>query len=182
MSLKHAILGLLAEGPLTGYDLKHRIDEAGVWSADQSQIYRTLATMTADGWVTRHTVVQTDRPSQHPHQLTEAGRAEFQRWLGAPPEAPGGPRDPFDLRLWFGAHLPAAVTRRALAERRAELAEVEQELVEDASPSGPGLASALRHAAQARQLAHVRTELAWLDATDDVLARFDTSRKEAAGE
>jgi len=173
VSLKHVILGLLHECPLTGYDLRQRIASAGIWSADQAQIYRTLTGLTKAKMVTRHTVVQTDRPSQHPHEITDAGREEFQRWLASPPEMSSGPRDPFDLHLWFGGLCPLPTTRRTLAERRSELQEIEAELTAEEWPRGTDPQAALRYAARARRLVHIRTELSWLDATDALLARFD---------
>ncbi|MDO5682283.1 MAG: PadR family transcriptional regulator [Propionibacteriaceae bacterium] len=173
MSLKHVILGLLHDEPLTGYDLRHRIAEAGLWSADQAQIYRTLAALTKAGLVTRHTVVQTDRPSQHPHEITETGRSELGSWLGRPLEQAPGPRETFDLRLWFGGLGSAADARSTLAERREELITLIDALTNVQRP-GPDLASALRYAVQIRRLAHLRTELTWLDATDTVLAHLDS--------
>ena len=45
MSLRHALLGVLKDQPLTGYDLvRHFQGTVGfLWSAPQSQIYHTLA-------------------------------------------------------------------------------------------------------------------------------------------
>ncbi|MBA3728896.1 MAG: PadR family transcriptional regulator, partial [Actinobacteria bacterium] len=45
MSLRHALLGLLAERPMSGYDLTKVFDSslAYVWSAKHSQIYPELA-------------------------------------------------------------------------------------------------------------------------------------------
>ena len=49
MSLKHAILGFLGYTSLSGYDLKKAFDGSvqHFWPADQSQIYRPLAQLTA---------------------------------------------------------------------------------------------------------------------------------------
>jgi PadR family transcriptional regulator AphA len=44
MSLRHAILGLLEEHPMSGYDLLKRFEQAmsNVWAATQSQLYGEL--------------------------------------------------------------------------------------------------------------------------------------------
>ena len=44
MSLRHALLGLLAEGPASGYDLARRFQEGlnSVWPAQHPQIYSEL--------------------------------------------------------------------------------------------------------------------------------------------
>ena len=53
MSLRHAILGFLSFQPFTGYDLKKAFDRSvrHFWPATQSQIYRTLAELDADGLI-----------------------------------------------------------------------------------------------------------------------------------
>ncbi len=45
MSLRHALLGLLSEGPASGYDLLKLFDNslANVWPATQSQLYGSSA-------------------------------------------------------------------------------------------------------------------------------------------
>ena len=50
MSLRHGLLGLLAEGPASGYDLARRFQEAlgPVWPAQHPKIYAELARLTYD--------------------------------------------------------------------------------------------------------------------------------------
>jgi len=86
MSLDHAILGFLNYLPLSGYDLKKRFDSSikYFWSAEQSQIYRTLGRLTGQGWVTVEVVEQSERPDRKVYHITDAGRAELHRWLGQP--------------------------------------------------------------------------------------------------
>lgn len=84
MSLKYVILGFLAVGPKTGYDLKKRFDRSvsGFWPADQSRIYRTLGTLKDAGLVTQEEIVQHDRPNRKPYHITNAGQEELHQWLG----------------------------------------------------------------------------------------------------
>ncbi|MCM2413044.1 PadR family transcriptional regulator [Streptomyces sp. RKAG290] len=80
MSLRHALLGLLAEGPASGYDLlgTFRTSLAHVWPATQSQIYTELTKLDAAG-LTR---VASEGPrGRKTYELTEAGRAELREWL-----------------------------------------------------------------------------------------------------
>jgi PadR family transcriptional regulator AphA len=53
MSLEYSILGFLSYKPFSGYDLKKAFDNSvrHFWYADQSQIYRTLARLTEQGYV-----------------------------------------------------------------------------------------------------------------------------------
>jgi PadR family transcriptional regulator AphA len=87
MSLDHAILGFLNYQPFSGYDLKKIFDETvrHFWPADQSQIYRTLARLTEQGFVDMKKVEQSTRPDRKVYRITEGGRQELLRWMTADP-------------------------------------------------------------------------------------------------
>jgi len=86
MSLEYAILGFLSYKPFSGYDLKKVFDNSvrHFWYADQSQIYRTLARLTEQGWAEVEVVEQTDRPDRKVYSITPAGQEELRRWLTGP--------------------------------------------------------------------------------------------------
>jgi PadR family transcriptional regulator, regulatory protein AphA len=86
MSLEYAILGFLSYKPFSGYEMKKAFDNSvrHFWYADQSQIYRTLARLTEQGWAEVEVVEQTERPDRKVYSITPAGRAELQRWLAGP--------------------------------------------------------------------------------------------------
>lgn len=86
MSLEFAILGFLNYQPLSGYDLKKLFDHSvrHFWSADQSQIYRTLAKLTAGGLADVQIQEQTDRPDRKVYHITPAGREALRGWLSGP--------------------------------------------------------------------------------------------------
>lgn len=172
MSLRHAILGLLSIQPMSGYDLKKVIDESvgHFWSADQSQIYRTLAGLVDEGLASRRTVVQEDRPNLHLHSATDQGLAELDRWL-ASPLRPQPTREPFLARLFFAHRLPMDQLRTLLETRRLEVSEqlaaleaisVANEAPEDVTE----VEHALRLATLANGIAHAKTEIDWLNATE----------------
>ncbi|NDJ60774.1 MAG: PadR family transcriptional regulator [Chloroflexi bacterium] len=111
MSLAHAILGLLNYQPMSGYDLKHLAFDrtiAHFWPADQAQIYRTLDKMAGEGWIAGELEVQSDRPNRRVFTITEAGRAELDRWLHTPQAIPAH-REAFLVQMFFAAQLPDAV-------------------------------------------------------------------------
>ncbi|GAA4784208.1 PadR family transcriptional regulator [Actinomycetospora chlora] len=81
MSLRHALLGLLAHGPASGYDLT-RAFEGGIgqyaWQAGHSRIYPELGKMTEAGLV----VVDEAGPrGRKTYTLTDDGRTELRRWM-----------------------------------------------------------------------------------------------------
>jgi DNA-binding PadR family transcriptional regulator len=80
MSLRHAVLGLLAVQPSTGYDLTQRFDVslANAWHASHSQIYPELARLQEAGMV--EVVGEGPRRSKT-WAVTAAGRDELRRWM-----------------------------------------------------------------------------------------------------
>jgi DNA-binding PadR family transcriptional regulator len=86
VALPHAILVALCEKAGSGYELARRFDRSFgyFWAATHQQIYRTLRTMEADGWVHVDVVEQRSRPDKKVYDPTDAGRAELARWIGEP--------------------------------------------------------------------------------------------------
>ena len=76
MELKHAILGMLSITPLSGYDLNRAFvgSVAHFWHADQSQIYRTLDRLAADGAIKTKVIRQSGKPDRKVHSLTPSLR------------------------------------------------------------------------------------------------------------
>ncbi|MEU1268948.1 PadR family transcriptional regulator [Streptomyces sp. NPDC005799] len=83
MSLRHALLGLLAEKPASGYDLLKRFETslAMVWPAQQSQIYGELGKLNDSGLIE---VTGTGARNRREYGITAAGRAELRQWLTEP--------------------------------------------------------------------------------------------------
>ncbi|MFE0186991.1 PadR family transcriptional regulator [Streptomyces sp. NPDC059008] len=99
MSLRHAVLGLLAESPASGYDLMKLFNASlsNVWPATQSQVYGELTKLTTAGLVE---VAAHGPRGRKEYAITEEGLAELRHWLTDVP--PGGPtRDDSVLRVFF---------------------------------------------------------------------------------
>jgi len=84
MSIRHAILGLLAEQPMHGYRLKMAFDArlSGLWGLTTGQIYQCLAGLETAGLLKSRGERSGRRPARRVYELTEAGRQELSRWLG----------------------------------------------------------------------------------------------------
>jgi DNA-binding PadR family transcriptional regulator len=128
--LGFALLGLLARGSLSGYDIATRLKH-GVgpfWSARHSQIYPELARLEADGLVSYVRVEQRDRPDKKVYSLAPAGRAALQEWLVSPLPAEQI-RDELTLRayaVWLADPARAAALFREQERlHRAQLEEYE---------------------------------------------------------
>lgn len=109
MSLKHAILGFLSFAPFSGYDLKKAFDQsvAHFWPANQSQIYRTLAELDAEGLVTKEVIAREERLDMKVYQITAAGREALRQWL-CTPHPPADTREPFLIQVYFSSQLTDA--------------------------------------------------------------------------
>jgi DNA-binding PadR family transcriptional regulator len=104
VSIKYALLGILAEKPRHGYDLKRTFDErlGDFWSLNFGQIYTTLERLRADGLVECEAIAQTDRPDKKIYRVTQAGLEDFQDWRVRPIKAePRALRDELFLKLMF---------------------------------------------------------------------------------
>lgn len=108
MSLRFALLGLLTEKPMSGYDLAKTIEgsEDIFWKASTSQIYRELAKLSADNQVDVEIQQQEGRPNKKVYFATEVGRAAFRTWLLESSEA-NIYRVEFLVRAFFFDRLPA---------------------------------------------------------------------------
>jgi PadR family transcriptional regulator AphA len=123
MSLPHAVLGLLAVQPTTGYDLAQRFDRslANAWHASHSQIYPALARLQEAGMVE---VVGEGARRSRTWALTPQGHEELRRWM-TETEPNRSQRNETAVRWFLLSVIPPAEQRIAL-ER--ELAFSEQEI------------------------------------------------------
>jgi DNA-binding PadR family transcriptional regulator len=144
--LRHALLGVIKDTPLTGYDLvRHFQGTVGfLWSAPQSQIYPELRRMESEGLVEAKVAPRGRRAQKRIYSVTDAGMAELRRWATDFMPLPAQ-RDPIVLKAAFFDLAPLESVREqlrahiaqfqwrmeqwqaredAIRERRAELVEV----------------------------------------------------------
>src|SRR5439155_5280283 len=128
MPIHHAVLGLLAEGPSYGYELKARFEEAigPQWGElNIGHLYQILDRLMRDGYVSRRAVPQADRPDKLVYRLTKAGRQELEAWLAQPHVRQSGYRDDFFLKLLVATRLgPERLIEVIEGQRQAYLAEL----------------------------------------------------------
>jgi PadR family transcriptional regulator AphA len=112
------VLGLLALGPRSGYDIKTVVDRSTrfFWAASYGQIYPELRRLEADGLVSGE-----DSPSggrgRRVYELTDAGRQALEEWLLGPTTTIEY-RDESLLRLFFADVLPREQALELLEGRR----------------------------------------------------------------
>ena len=121
MALEHAILVSLRERPASGLDLARRFDRSigFFWSATHQQIYRVLARMEADLWVSSAAVEQQGRPDKKVYEVTDLGADELARWLASPLPAEKF-RSELAVRLRGASYGERAAVLETVREQRAE--------------------------------------------------------------
>lgn len=103
MSVRHAVLGLLAEEPRHPYELKRAFDErvGSFWAVNYGQIYQTVDRLECEGLIEGSEVAQRKRPDKRIFEVTARGREEFRRWLHTPKAKARPLRDEFLVKLLF---------------------------------------------------------------------------------
>ncbi|MBO0769344.1 MAG: PadR family transcriptional regulator [Solirubrobacterales bacterium] len=112
MVLRHALLGLLAQRPASGYDLRKQFERSlsFVWQATPSQLYAELNGLADAG------LISADPPGPRGRKLyriTQDGREELTRWLSETSPA-RGVRDEALLRVFFLWVLPDGAAQEYL--------------------------------------------------------------------
>jgi len=81
-----AILGMLTLGPMTGYELRQRIEQTigHFWQESFGQLYPALARLEAGGLVSLREDTQGER-ARNVYSITKKGRAELRAWLEKSP-------------------------------------------------------------------------------------------------
>jgi PadR family transcriptional regulator AphA len=128
MSLRHAVLGMLADQPGSGYDLLKRFEQAmaNVWPATQSQLYGELGKLETAGMIHVHAEGPRGRKE---YEITEAGLAELRHWL-VEVEPTGPPRSATLLRVYFLGSVSPDQARGYIATM-AEKAQVREKGLEE---------------------------------------------------
>ncbi|ORT55589.1 PadR family transcriptional regulator [Streptomyces sp. CB03238] len=129
MALRHAVLAALLDGEYSGYQLAKAFDigVANFWHALPQQLYAELTRLEKDGLVEGRQVVQEARPNKRLFRVTEAGRAELERFAEAASK-PSFIRDDLLVKVQAADRIGTAPVIEQL-EERASVAEAKAELL-----------------------------------------------------
>jgi len=133
------ILGMIAFGQRTGYDIKAFVDKTTrhFWAASYGQIYPELKRLEDQGLVRGRSEPSGGR-ARTVHELTEAGAAALQHWLGSDEETVYELRDEGMLKLFFSDSAPEARSEIVRAMRaREERALAHLRSIEPHASEGP---------------------------------------------
>ncbi len=110
MSVRHALLALLSEGPKYGLQLRQEFEErtGDVWPLNVGQVYTTLGRLERDGLVEADDVHEDER--QRGYRITPDGEKELSAWLGTPSEA-SPPWDELVIKVLVAMRVPGVEVR-----------------------------------------------------------------------
>jgi len=122
MSHRYLVLGLLAEMPMTGYDIKKHVKAtlSAVTNASYGTLYPTLHKLLKEGAVEMREIPQRGRPSKKVYSITSSGQAELKSWLKEPAAEDQVKRE-FLLKLYLSDNLPEEHVRALISSRRGEI-------------------------------------------------------------
>lgn len=129
MKLEYILLGLLARGDFSGYDIGKWMQKEGRFyrsNTDQSQIYRVLRRMEDNGWIAHTVDPRTGRPDAKMYRITETGRDELLAWARSPYLPPSRFQDAdFHVRFDIAGMVdPEALRTLVVTELEARRAQV----------------------------------------------------------
>lgn len=163
MSVRHALLALLSEGPKYGLQLREEFEArtGEVWPLNVGQVYTTVQRLERDG------LVESEGAGAGPQkvfQITGGGAAELADWLRTPPDLSSPPRDELVMKVLVAIRLPGTDVQEVIQEHRRYLVQLMQEwtrIKEGGADGDLNLALAVD-----AELFRLDSVVRWLDAVD----------------
>jgi DNA-binding PadR family transcriptional regulator len=167
MSLGHVLLGVLADGPAHGYDLKRAHDERfpAVKTLAYGQVYATLARLERDGLVEVAETTQGAGPERTAYALTAEGRSALLRWLEQPEPAGPYPADDLVRKTVVALRLGADAGAYLRRQREVHLARMRELLALQRATDAVDARIVVDHT-----ISHLDADLRWLETAANRLA------------
>jgi len=169
VSVRHALLALLSEGPKYGLQLRQEFESrtGEVWPLNVGQVYTTLQRLERDGLVESDDSAD-DGPQKGFH-ITQEGAEELAQWLRTPPDFSSPPRDELVIKVLVALELPGVDVHEVVQIHRRYLVELMQQwtrLKEDESRLDIHFALVVD-----AELFRLDSLIRWLDTADGRLKR-----------
>lgn len=118
---KFALLGFLAAGPFSGYDMRKKVEQlvSNFWSESYGRIYPMLAQLEVEGLATRTETPSEGGRSRNVYAVTRRGRTALREWFREP-IALRPPRHELLLRIFFGYQADSGLAHEAIEQFRYE--------------------------------------------------------------
>jgi DNA-binding PadR family transcriptional regulator len=178
MSVPHALLALLSEGPKYGLQLRQEFEArtGEVWPLNVGQVYTTLQRLERDGLVASDDAGR--EGPQKGFRITVQGEQELSGWLRTPPDLSSPPRDELVIKVLVALRVPGTDVHDVIQVHRRYVVELMQQwtrIKDDAAEDDVGLGLAVD-----AELFRLDAVARWLDAADGRLKRAMASATDAA--
>jgi DNA-binding PadR family transcriptional regulator len=172
MSVKHALLALLSEGPKYGLQLRQEFEArtGEVWPLNVGQVYTTLQRLERDGLVESDDSTDDEGP-QKGFRITTNGEHELGQWLRTPPDLSEPPRDELVIKVLVALRVPGVDVHEVIQAHRRYLVELMQQwtrLKEDEAEFDLSFALVVD-----AELYRLDSVVRWLDSADGRLKRAE---------
>lgn len=177
MSVRNALLGLLAENPRHGYEL-HAAFEAMVggeknWDVKPSQIYTTLSRLEESGFVMTEGLQQAGGPEKRVYAITPDGKLALAAWFASGVELEHQ-RDEFFIKLMLSLATGEAEPHRVIQTQRSKLYQDLHAITARRQQANPKSELA-KIMLLDKTVMHLEADLRWLDMIE---GRLDEVRRQ----
>lgn len=168
MSVRHALLALLSEGPKYGLQLRQEFEArtGEVWPLNVGQVYTTLQRLERDGLVASD---EAEEGPQKSYEITRTGGKELRAWLVTPSDG-APPRDELVIKVMVALAVPGVDVPDLVQVHRRHHVEMMQRytrLKQDAADDELALALVVD-----AEIFRIDATIRWLDSVDTRLRRF----------
>lgn len=117
MSVKHALLALLEQQPMYGYQLRVEFEQrtGTTWPLNVGQVYTTLTRLERDGLAEAE---GEDAEGHVVYRITDAGRTEVATWFTTPVARTQPPRDELAIKLALAVTVPGVDVGTVIQQQR----------------------------------------------------------------
>ena len=182
VSVKNALLALLEQGPMYGYQLRAEFERrtGATWPLNVGQVYTTLTRLERDG------LVEADGDDGEGHlvyRVTHAGRDEVAAWFTTPVERTQPPRDELAIKLALAVTVPGVDVGTVIQQQRSATMAALQDYtrLKRARSADPAEAADMAWSLVLDSLVFAaEAEIRWLDHCEARLRRAQLERPAAA--
>jgi DNA-binding PadR family transcriptional regulator len=128
MSVRHALLAFLSDGPKYGLQLRQEFEESTgeIWPLNVGQVYTTLQRLERDELIESDDSAE-DAGPQKVFRITVDGRQELDTWLNTPPDMTEPPRDELVIKVLAAIRVPGVSVHDVIQIHRRYLVELMQQ-------------------------------------------------------
>ena len=179
MSIRQAMLAILEQGPMYGYQLRAEFEQrtGETWPLNIGQVYTTLTRLERDGLVEG---AGADAEGHVVYRVTDAGRDEVGAWFTTPVARTQPPRDELAIKLALAVTVPGVDVGAVIQQQRSATMSAMQDYtrLERTAPDSGERADLAWGLVLDSLVFAAEAEVRWLDHCEARLRRAELERPE----